>query len=32
MSREVDTAEYMGMLRELIGQGHRVSAAWRETA
>lgn len=25
MSREVDTAEYMGMLRELIGQGHRVS-------
>ena len=25
MSREVDTAEYMCMLRELIGQGHRVS-------
>lgn len=25
MSREVDTAEYMGMLQELIGQGHRVS-------
>ena len=25
MSRKVDTAEYMGMLRKLIGQGHRVS-------
>ena len=25
MSKKVDTAEYMGMLRELIGQGHRVS-------
>lgn len=32
MSREVDTAEYMGMLRELIGQGHRVSVRVAETA